>query len=97
MSTARRSSRLEKITGELEKRDFADVTTPKLVELELKTRAELAREFAGPSIRSEEELRDSKATRTAPDLIPMLRRGDTSLLLEPEENGNERKQSRHAD
>jgi hypothetical protein len=74
VSTARRSSRLEKITAELEKRDFA-----------------------GPSIRSEEELRDSKATRTAPDLIPMLRRGDTSLLLEPEENGNERKQSRHAD
>ena len=97
MSTARRSSRLEKITAELEKRDFSDLSTEKLLELERKTRTELAKEFPEPRIRSEEELRDSKATRTAPDLIPMLRRGDTSLLLEPEENGNERKQSGQAD
>ena len=42
----RLSARLKHITAELDKRDFSDVTTAKLVELELKTRAELAREFA---------------------------------------------------
>jgi len=50
----RLSTRLEQITAELEKRDFSDVPTAKLVELELKTRAELAKEFA--EHRSEEEL-----------------------------------------
>jgi transcriptional regulator with XRE-family HTH domain len=69
------SARLEKITAELEKRDFSDVQTAKLVELELKTRAELAREFAEPRIRSEEELRETKATRTSPAMNPKLGRG----------------------
>ena len=58
------STRLEHIKAELEKRDFSDVSTAKLVELEMKTRAELAREFAEPRIRSEHELRDAKASRT---------------------------------
>ncbi len=42
----RLSTRLEQMTAELKKRDFSDVPTAKLVELELKTRAELAKEFA---------------------------------------------------
>src|SRR5271157_3256011 len=50
----RLSARLEKITAELEKRDFSDFSTEKLLELEQKTRAELAREFPEPRIRSEE-------------------------------------------
>jgi transcriptional regulator with XRE-family HTH domain len=91
-------TRLEHITAELEKRDFADVPTAKLVELELKTRAELAREFAEPRIRSEQELRDAKAGRTGG--IPAAEKylgADTTLLLEPEESGNGRKRSRRAD
>jgi transcriptional regulator with XRE-family HTH domain len=97
----RLSARHEKITAELEKRDFADVPTEKLLELERKTRTELAKEFAGPRIRSEEELRDAKATRKSPDLHPfsqMVKQGgDTTLLLEPEESGNGRKRPRRAD
>jgi transposase len=93
----RLSARLEHITVELDKRDFSDVPTAKLVELELKTRAELARELAEPRIRSEQQLRDAKAERTSPDLRELLPRGDTALLLESEEGGNGRKRSRHAD
>ena len=97
----RLSVRLEKITAELEKRDFSDFSTEKLLELELKTRAELAGEFPEPDIRSEGELSDAKARRTAPDPSPysqLLRQGgDTTLLLEPEESGNGRKRSRRAD
>jgi len=94
------SSRLEKITAELEKRDFSDVKTAKLMELELKTRAELAKEFATPLIRSEEELRVAKAaSMTLGDAgyPEMSHAGDTTLLLEIEENGNGRKRSRNAD
>jgi transcriptional regulator with XRE-family HTH domain len=95
----RLSARLEQITAELETRDFSDVPTVKLVELELKTRAELAKEFAEPHIRSEQQLRDDKASRTAPPIVPELfPKGDGTLLLEPEEeNGNGRKRSRSAD
>jgi len=94
----RLSARLEQITAELEKRDFSDVPTAKLVELELKTRVELAREFAEPSIRSEEELQEAKAGRTSPFIKPIQWSGsDTTLLLEPEESGNGRKRSRKAD
>jgi transposase len=93
----RLSARLEQITAELETRDFSDVPTVKLVELELKTRAELAKEFAEPSIRSEQQLSDAKATRTAPPIFPEVwPMGDSTLLLEPEENGNGRKRSRDA-
>jgi len=53
MSTEWLSTKLEQITAELEKRDFSDVLTAKLVELELKTHAELATEFAESPIRSE--------------------------------------------
>jgi lambda repressor-like predicted transcriptional regulator len=90
----RLSARLEHITAELEKRDFSDVPTAKLMELELKTRAELAREFAEPRIRSEEELKDAKGARTS-FAIPSF--GDATLLLDPEESGNGRKRSRHGD
>jgi hypothetical protein len=94
----RLSTRLEHITAELEKRDFSDVPTAKLMELELKTRAELAKEFAESHIRSEQQLRDDKARRTAPPMAPDLwPGGDTTLLLEPEKNGNGRKRSRHTD
>ncbi|MGD0717892.1 MAG: hypothetical protein ABR979_07490 [Halobacteriota archaeon] len=95
----RLSTRLEKITAELEKRDFFDFSTEKLLELELKTCAELAREFPEPRIRSEEELRDAKATRTSPAPYSqyLQKGGDTTLLLEPEESGNGRKRSRQAD
>jgi len=97
----RLSARLEKITAELEKRDFSDLSTEKLLELELKTRAQLAREFPEPRIRSEEELSHAKAVRTSPDLHPyaqlVQQGGDTTLLLEPEESGNGRKRSRRAD
>jgi predicted transcriptional regulator len=94
----RLSARLEQITAELETRDFSDVPTAKLMELELKTRAELAKEFAEPSIRSEQQLRDAKATRTAPPIFPEVwPMGDSTLLLEPEENGNGRKRSLHPD
>jgi len=96
----RLSVRLEHITAELEKRDFSDVPTAKLVELELKTRAELAKEFAGPRIRSEQQLRDAKAERTseANPVINVLKwpEGDRTLLLEPEDNGKGRKRSRGA-
>ncbi|MEI7827727.1 MAG: hypothetical protein WCI87_08050, partial [Euryarchaeota archaeon] len=93
----RLSARLEQITAELEKRDFSDVPTAKLVELELKTRAELAREFAEPSIRSEEELQEAKAGRTSIISTMSWGDGDTKLLLEPEESGNGRKRSSKAD
>jgi len=98
----RLSARLEHITAELDKRDFSDVPTAKLVELELKTRAELAREFseparakrgkefAEPSIRSEEELRDAKAERTS-RILSSWPGGDITLLLEPKESDNGRK------
>ena len=93
----RLSARLEHITAELDKRDFSDVPTAKLVELELKTRAELAREFAEPRIRSEQQLRDAKAERTAaPGFSELWSAGDRTLLLEPEESGNGRKRSRTA-
>ena len=92
----RLSMRLEHITAELEKRDLSDVPTAKLMELELKTRAELAKEFAEPPIRSEQQLSDAKANRTAPPIFPEVwPMGDSTLLLEPEENGNGRKRSRH--
>jgi transposase len=95
------SARFEKITAELDKRDFSDFSTEKLLELEQKTRAELAREFPEPRIRSEEQLSDAKARRTAPDphlYSPLLPQGgDTTLLLEPEESGNGRKRSRGAE
>jgi hypothetical protein len=97
----RLSARLEKITAELEKRDFSDFSTEKLLELELKTRAELTREFPEPHIRSEEELSNAKARRTAPDPYSysqtLQQGGDTTLLLEPEGSGNGRKRSRQAD
>ncbi len=91
------SSRLEQIRAELETRDFSDVPTAKLIELELKTRAELAREFSDDGVRSEQELRDAKAVRTS-DFggIPGFG-GDTTLLLEPDEGGNGQKRSRRAD
>lgn len=93
----RLSMRLEHITAELEKRDLSDVPTAKLIELELKTRAELAKEFAEPPIRSEQQLSDAKANRTVPPFIPEVwPKGDATLLLEPEENGNGRKRSRDA-
>jgi transcriptional regulator with XRE-family HTH domain len=95
----RLSARLDQITAELEKRDLSKVSTAKLIELELKTRAELAKEFAEHHIRSEQQLRDAKAARTS-DANPLTNAlkwpdGDTTLLLEPEEGGNGRKQSRH--
>jgi hypothetical protein len=93
----RLSARLEHITAELDKRDFSDVPTAKLVELELKTRAELAKEFFENSIRSIEELRGAKAARTSNALAVWSPGGDTTLLLEPEESGNGRKRSRQAD
>ena len=94
----RLSARLEHITAELDKRDFSDVPTAKLLELELRTRTELAREFSKDSVRSQKELRDAKASRTAPPIAPDLwSGGDTTLLLESEENGNGRKRSLHAD
>jgi orotate phosphoribosyltransferase-like protein len=93
----RLSARLEQITAELDKRDFSDVTTPKLVELELKTRAELATEFAKYHIRSEQELKDKKASRTFSANFELYPGADTTLLSEPEESGNGRKRSRDAD
>ena len=93
----RLSARLEHITGELDKRDFSDVPTAKLVELELRTRAELAREFVEPSIRSEQQLRNAKASRTAPSFPELWPGGDTTLLLESADSGNGRKRARHAD
>jgi hypothetical protein len=81
----------------LEKRDFSDVPTAKLVELELKTRAELVREFAESPIRSEQQLRNDQAARTLPTPPELRPEGDTTLLIEPEESGNGRKRSRHAD
>jgi hypothetical protein len=90
------------VTAELDKRDFSDIPMAKLVELEMKTRAEFAREFAGPRIRSEQQLENAKADRTKIDSVEaaytrMLHRGDTTLLFEPEKSRNGRKRSRHAD
>ena len=98
----RLSARLEHITAELDKRDFSDIPTAKLVELEMKTRAELAKEFAEPRIRSEQQLQTAKAERSGADSYAAAYartryRGDTTLLLEPEESGNGRKRSRHAE
>jgi hypothetical protein len=78
----------------LDKRDFADVSTAKLMELETKTRAELAREFGEPRIRSEQELRNAKADR---DLYtPTWAGSSTQLLLESEDDRDARKRSRTA-
>jgi transposase len=94
----RLSARVELISAELDTRDFSDVPTTKLMELELKTRAELAKEFVEPNIRSEEQLRDAKAERMAfiDNIIPWPR-GDITLLLEPKKSGNGRKRARNAD
>ena len=92
----RLSARLEHITAELDKRDFSDVPTAKLVELELKTRAELAKEFSENRISSEDELRRAKAIRTSAALAFWAPGGDKTLLLEPDEGGNG-KRSRRAD
>jgi transcriptional regulator with XRE-family HTH domain len=88
----RLSARLEHLTAELDKRDFSDVPTAKLVELELKTRAELAKEFSEDEIRSEQELEKAKVKR-----VPYSQVAYRKLLLEPDENGNGRKRSRRAD
>ena len=98
----RLSTRLEHITAELDKRDFSDIPTAKLVELEMKTRAELAREFAEPRIRSEQQLLTAKAERRSKtdSEAAYARHGyrdHPTLLLEPEESGNGRKRSRHAE
>jgi len=52
------------------------------LELEQKTRAELASEFGEPYIRSEGELSDAKATRTSPSPYSQLAQqgGDTTLF-----------------
>jgi hypothetical protein len=86
----RLSARLEHITTEPDKRDFSEVPTAKLVELELKTRAELVREFAEPHIRSEQEPQHAKADGTALTFPEMRSGGDTTLSLGPEESGNGR-------
>jgi hypothetical protein len=102
------SARLEHIAAELDKRDFSDVPTVQLAALELKARAELAKEFSDdPIVRSESELRNAKIAR-APyrvenpepllfsDYVPPRKvydEDDITVLLEPEENGNERKRS----
>jgi transcriptional regulator with XRE-family HTH domain len=77
----RLNARLEHISAELDKRDFSDVPTAKLVELEMKTRAELAREFPEPHIRSEQQLQTVKAERTWFARTPKWPGGDTTLLL----------------
>ncbi|MGZ4883355.1 MAG: hypothetical protein ACXV2A_05610 [Halobacteriota archaeon] len=89
-------TKLDQITTELDKRDFSDVPTAKLVELELKTRAELAREFADHSIRSEGELRKAKSIRRPQNDMLWLNEGDTSPLLDADDSGNEQKQPRRA-
>ena len=89
----RLSTRLEHITAELEKRDLSDVPTAKLMELELKTRAELAKEFAEPGISSEQELRDAKA-ETEPGYVRIFWFDGSTTVL-PKESGNGRKRSRH--
>jgi len=93
----RLSARLKHITAELDKRDFSDIPTAKLVEVEMKTRAELAREFAEPRIRSEQQLQNAKAEGTWFARTPKTPGGDTTVLLEPEKSGNGQKRSRHAD
>ncbi len=99
----RLSATLEHITAELDKRDFSDIPTAKLVELEMKTRAELAKEFAEPRIRSEQELQNAKSERrekadgVGREYARIGYRGDGTLLLEPEESGNGRKRSRLAE
>lgn len=99
-------TRLEHITAELDKRDFSDVPTAKLVDLERKTRAELANEFSDDDvIRSEEELVAAK--NPDPNSIEGLISWDRPVpsevqvapLLEPEiegptAEGNGRKRSR---
>jgi hypothetical protein len=84
-------ARIERLSTRLEQ------MTAELVELELKTRAELAREFAESPVRSEQQLRNAKNRRILsrpPELKPD---GDTKLLLEAEESGNGRKRSHRAD
>ena len=93
----RLSARLEHIAAELDKRDFFDIPTAKLVGLEMKTRAELAEQFAEPRIRGEQQLQNAKAERTWFSRTPKWPGGDTTLLLEPEKSGNGRKRSRHAE
>jgi len=93
----RLSARLEHIAAELDKRDFFDIPTAKLVGLEMKTRAELAEQFAEPRIRGEQQLQNAKAERTWFARTPKWPGGDTTLLLEPEKSGNGRKRSRHAE
>jgi len=95
----RLSARLENITAELDKRDFSDVPTSKLIELELKTHDELAREFAGPPIRSEQQLREAKKARVVlvDKVIPYPGLDNLPLLLEPKKSGNGRKKARNAD
>ncbi|MGZ4853425.1 MAG: hypothetical protein ACXV3D_09620 [Halobacteriota archaeon] len=87
------SGRLEQIRTELATRDFSDVPTAKLMELELKTRTELAREFSDDRIRSETELREAKGARETP-IIPSLSPEGSLLTDDCDDSGNGQGRSR---
>jgi len=95
----RLSARHEKITAELEKRDFSDLSTEKLLEWS----GRHARSLPASSVSRTSAVRRSSATRRPRERRPisihslMVKQGgDTTLLLEPEESGNGRKR-RQAD
>lgn len=57
------SQLLAKVSNELEKRNFKDVTTEKLIELKLKLSDQLKQEHIEPKIKSEKEVKSNKANR----------------------------------
>ncbi len=57
------SALLDKISKELDKRVFDEVSTEKLVEIKMKLSEQLKSEYIEPKIKSEDELRKDQANR----------------------------------
>ncbi len=86
-------ARYEQITAELDKRDFSDVPTAKLMELEIKTRTELADALGNRSVCSVDELKRAKANRVGLD--EASNKGDNVELLLDADEGSNGQQSSH--
>ncbi|MGZ4901413.1 MAG: helix-turn-helix domain-containing protein [Halobacteriota archaeon] len=89
-------ARYEQITAELDKRDFSDVPTAKLIELEIKTRTELADELGDRPVRSVDELKKAKAQRVAVDERAPWDGDNVELLLDADDDSNGQQSSRRS-
>ena len=65
------SKLLTKISDELDKRDFENVTTEKLIDMKIKLTAQLTSEYIEPEIKSEEQLKKEKSSREFNDSLSL--------------------------